>query len=1273
MKRIPLRRPLAWLLTLAMLISVLPLSVLAADYPTITLDEPVTFSLDGIDVTSATYAFTPPEDGTYRFYSYENNHDTFGYLLDENETVLKEDDDSYGFGNNFLIAYEMTAGTTYLLRARFFTMEYAGSMTVKVERVVPATGVTVTPATLIGYVGNETALYIDFTPDNALAESVSWLSSDETVATVSDSGRLSFLKAGTTTVTATSESGFTDTCEVTVKDMPTITRCNPVRVSLGELERIYFLFTPETDGTYAFYAYDAAKDEYGNNPDPEGWIWDADGNELAYNDDFDGLNFRVEYALSAGTPYMLVTENRPGVPAVFSVKVVLLDEEGNEVHDVDGTYVADDDATHSAYCNTCQETVRQKHSFDAANVCTVCGHSHAHSIDYDYNDDVHWGECSCGEYVEEEHDLDETGTCTVCDYYVHECVVIDCGYDSEIHWGYCDLCGSYVEEEHDLDETGACTVCDYYVHDCVVTDYDYDSETHWGYCDLCGSCIEGEHDLDDAGACTVCDYYVHDCVVTEYGYDSGSHYGNCDICGGYIEENHDLDEAGACTVCDYYVHECVVAADEVEYDILTHWGYCTVCGEYVETEHVFTDGVCDCGMVEHEHQLTYDVYKDYHGAVCSVCKPTAPLYEEHSFDENGACACGFFEHQCDEDGIDYDNTDHYTVCSQCGIHSVGVWESHTYEEGVCIVCGREQLQGVYIGDTLLTDMMYLSNDGTLSATRPEGGYACLVDSHLYLHNFVYVGAPDNSSAALYTEMDLAIAVSGMNTIHNTDGDGIVAAVGSLMIYSTDNGTLRVMADSNADGIDVTNSIVLQIQDVNLYIESTDHGIEVDSPEGAVSIYNSNVFIRAGDDGIDTDAQLYVDHTTLYIHTEDNGIDVGYEGDSTLKECDVYIYTRDANGIECYGSVSLDGGHYEINTMGNGIQVENTVQITGGEFFFNTRGNSASILSYGDIDVNETVYGEVDIHRVEGMYPVLATDELVPLDSETVPLSQSDVNAAGSLIHTGEAAFPTVTVVVDGETLTEDADYTLTWLVESIDGSGTYLAVVEGIGGYAGKKLIAVTVTEGEWVVKGQKTYCYVDGEPLTGLQKIDNDFYYFSTGDGNMKKDCDIFVSANELGLARGAYKVAADGKIQLAKNGLIVIGEKTYYFVNDEMQYGLQKIEDDFYYFHDKAGYMYAGISIWVSANDKGLERGRYNVAEDGKIQVVKNGWLTANGKTYYYVDDVALKGAQEIYGNYYYFSTGDGNMKKDGAIIWVPADNDGGVPYGKYIAGEDGVLTLA
>ncbi|MBQ8684291.1 MAG: carbohydrate-binding domain-containing protein [Clostridia bacterium] len=1146
----------ALLLALTLLLGLLPLSVLAADYPTITLDEPMTFSLDGIDVTSATYAFTPPEDGTYRFYSYENDHDTFGYLLDGNETVLKEDDDSYGSGNNFLIVYEMTAGTTYLLRACFYTVEDAGSMTVKVEQIVPATGMTVTPAILTGYVGTETALYIDFAPDNAIVESVSWLSSDETVATVSDSGRLSFLKVGTTTVTATSENGLTATCEVTVKDMPTITRCNPVRVSLGELERIYFLFTPETDGTYAFYAYDAAKDEYGNNPDPTAWIWDADGNELAYNDDFDSLNFRVECALSAGTPYTLATENIPGNPADFSVKVVLLDEEGNEVHDVDGTYVADDDTTHSAYCNTCQETVRQKHSFDAANACTVCGLSHTHSIDYDYNDDFHWGYCSCGENVNEEHDLDETGACTKCDYFVHDCVVTEYSYDSTIHWGDCDLCGGYVEEEHILDENDACTKCDYYVHDCVVTDYDYDSVTHWGW---------------------------------------------CDICSEYIEEEHTLDEAGACTMCDYYVHECVVAADEAGYDILTHWGYCTVCGEYVETEHVFTDGICDCGMVEHEHQFTYDVYKDYHYVACSVCKPTAPLYEEHSFDENGACECGFFEHQCDEDGIDYDNTDHYTVCSQCGIHSVGMYESHTYEEGVCTVCGREQLQGVYIGDTLLTDMMYLSNDGTLSATRPEGGYACLVGSHLYLHNFVYVGDPDNSSDALYTEMDLAIAVSGMNTIHNTDGDGIEAAVGSLMIYSTDNGTLRVMADGDFDGIDVTNSAVLQIQDVNLYIESTDHGIEVDSPEGAVSIYNSNVFIRAGDDGIDTDAQLNVENTTLHINTEDNGVDVGYEVDATFLECNVYIYTRDNCGMDCGGDLSIDGGHYEMNTGEHGIQVENTVQITGGEFFFNARGNNDSILSYGDIDVDETVYGEVDIQNVEGMYPVLMADELVPLDSETVPLSQSDVNAADDLIYTGGTlAFPTVTVVVDGETLTKDVDYTLTWLAESVDGSGTYLAIVEGIGGYAGKKLIAVTVSEGEWVTGNGKTFFEVDGKTVKGLQKIGENYYYFNTGDGHLLTNKTIWIdSNNDYDLPAGNYALDEDGKLLLS--GFVTAPSgNIYYRENNVLVTGVFEVDGKYYYFHHKSGVLQRNKTVWLKANNAcGLPAGNYVIGEDGVLIV--------------------------------------------------------------------------
>ena len=177
-----------------------------------------------------------------------------------------------------------------------------------------------------------------------------------------------------------------------------------------------------------------------------------------------------------------------------------------------------------------------------------------------------------------------------------------------------------------------------------------------------------------------------------------------------------------------------------------------------------------------------------------------------------------------------------------------------------------------------------------------------------------------------------------------------------------------------------------------------------------------------------------------------------------------------------------------------------------------------------------------------------------------------------------------------------------------------------------------------------------------------------------MKKDCDIFVSANDLGLARGSYKVAADGKIETVKNGFVVSGDRTFYYVNNEKVTGLQKIDGSYYFFSTGDGNMKKDCDIFVSANDLGLARGSYKVAADGKIVTEKEGWVyAADGRIFYYENGEAVKGFKLIDGNAYYFSTGDGNMKKDGAVIWAPAGNAAELERGQYIAGENGVLALA
>ena len=73
--------------------------------------------------------------------------------------------------------------------------------------------------------GDNTTLTATITPSNATNKNVKWSTSDKSVATVTE-GKVTAIKAGTATVTVTTEDGSkTATCKVTVKakEVPTIT------------------------------------------------------------------------------------------------------------------------------------------------------------------------------------------------------------------------------------------------------------------------------------------------------------------------------------------------------------------------------------------------------------------------------------------------------------------------------------------------------------------------------------------------------------------------------------------------------------------------------------------------------------------------------------------------------------------------------------------------------------------------------------------------------------------------------------------------------------------------------------------------------------------------------------------------------------------------------------------------------------------------------------------------------------------------------------------
>jgi uncharacterized protein YjdB len=83
-------------------------------------------------------------------------------------------------------------------------------------------GVTLNKSTTSIAEGATETLTATVAPPTATNKSVTWRSSEPTVATVDSSGKITALKAGTTTITVTTEDGsFTDTCAVTVTEVAT--------------------------------------------------------------------------------------------------------------------------------------------------------------------------------------------------------------------------------------------------------------------------------------------------------------------------------------------------------------------------------------------------------------------------------------------------------------------------------------------------------------------------------------------------------------------------------------------------------------------------------------------------------------------------------------------------------------------------------------------------------------------------------------------------------------------------------------------------------------------------------------------------------------------------------------------------------------------------------------------------------------------------------------------------------------------------------------------
>ncbi|MBR6917001.1 MAG: Ig-like domain-containing protein, partial [Clostridia bacterium] len=275
---------------------------------TVDVPERVDFGNYTVDYMHKMYVFTPTTSGIYCF-------GASNYSKNLNSVNINCENYTGGTGK---ISVYLSAGQNYYINTtpnEYYDNEDL-TYDLTVSKATPPVSVTLSETSYTGYKNTWYYPSVTCEPWNTANSFITWISSDETVATVSDEGAVHLIAPGVATISADCGGGVKAECTVTVKDYEPISLDETKDASIErEGSVIYYSFTPEEDGYYAFFS-DSEYDTYG-------YILNESMNHLASDDDGGGHgNFRVKYEMKAGTTYVLgarySSSSRTGS---FSVKV----------------------------------------------------------------------------------------------------------------------------------------------------------------------------------------------------------------------------------------------------------------------------------------------------------------------------------------------------------------------------------------------------------------------------------------------------------------------------------------------------------------------------------------------------------------------------------------------------------------------------------------------------------------------------------------------------------------------------------------------------------------------------------------------------------------------------------------------------------------------------------------------------------------------------------------------------------------------------------------
>lgn len=194
------------------------------------------------------FYFTPDTDGNYTVYE-TGGMDSYIEVYEISEIGNRHN----GSGNGSA-TFWANAGDKCLIvgqACQYEPYEY----TYCVAEAVEPTGISLSPASYTGYVGETFYPDVKAEPANAIDPEVQWSSSNPDVASVTGWGRVQLRKAGTATITAATsgDNPLTATCTVTVKAPVALTVGSTKTVTLPAGSSVGYQFTAPGNYSYTFW------------------------------------------------------------------------------------------------------------------------------------------------------------------------------------------------------------------------------------------------------------------------------------------------------------------------------------------------------------------------------------------------------------------------------------------------------------------------------------------------------------------------------------------------------------------------------------------------------------------------------------------------------------------------------------------------------------------------------------------------------------------------------------------------------------------------------------------------------------------------------------------------------------------------------------------------------------------------------------------------------------------------------------------------------------